>query len=43
LSTIRDSDLILVIADGQLRESGTHEELMTREGLYHQLYVKGNQ
>ena len=37
LSTIRDSDLILVMENGTVKEQGTHEELMARNGLYTQL------
>jgi len=43
LSTIRDADLILVIVSGLLVEQGTHDELMDRGGVYHQLYLKGTQ
>ena len=38
LSTIRNADLILVMKDGDIIESGTHEELMTRSGFYADLY-----
>jgi ATP-binding cassette, subfamily B, bacterial len=38
LSTIRHSDLILVMNKGELVESGTHDELMSRDGLYKQMY-----
>ncbi len=34
LSTIRDADLILVIHEGGIREYGTHEELLSKGGLY---------
>lgn len=37
LSTIRDADLILVIEKGKLVEQGTHDELMSRQGLYYYL------
>ncbi len=38
LSTIRNADKIVVLDQGQVRESGTHSELMTlEEGLYQQL------
>jgi ATP-binding cassette subfamily B protein len=38
LSTIQDMDRILVLHKGQLRESGTHQELLARRGIYHRLY-----
>jgi ABC-type multidrug transport system fused ATPase/permease subunit len=38
LSTIRRADLILVMNQGRLVEHGTHQELLSREGLYKQLY-----
>lgn len=38
LSTIRDADLILVMKDGDIVEVGNHEELMSRNGFYTQLY-----
>ena len=43
LSTIKDYDLILVIGNGVLIESGTHNELMERKGVYHDLFLKGEQ
>ncbi len=39
LSTIRTADVILVIAGGVIAERGTHEELMAKGGLYHELYT----
>ncbi|HUO06386.1 MAG TPA: ABC transporter ATP-binding protein [Candidatus Binataceae bacterium] len=38
LSTIERADRILVLAGGILRESGTHEELLQRRGLYFKLF-----
>lgn len=38
LSTIERADRILVLSQGILRESGTHEELLERRGLYRRLF-----
>jgi ATP-binding cassette subfamily B protein len=38
LSTIQDMDRILVLHKGELREAGTHQELLAARGLYHRLY-----
>ena len=38
LSTIQDMDRILVLHKGQLRETGTHQELLARRGIYYKLY-----
>jgi ATP-binding cassette subfamily B protein len=38
LSTIRDADLILVMEQGRIVETGTHDELLARGGAYHTLY-----
>jgi len=38
LSTIRHADRIFVLHRGELKEEGSHEELLAGRGLYHQLY-----
>lgn len=38
LSTIRSADTILVFHHGEIRERGTHEELIQHDGLYRKLY-----
>ena len=39
-STVRDADQIVVVKDGAIIESGTHEELLARGGYYADLYQK---
>ena len=38
LSTIQNADLIIVIQDGKITESGNHQELMQKNGFYSTLY-----
>ena len=38
LSTIKNADEIAVVDDGEIREQGTHESLMARQGIYYDLY-----
>lgn len=39
LSTVRNSDLILVMEHGEIIERGTHEELISLQGRYYKLYT----
>ena len=39
LSTVRNSDCIMVLEDGRVIERGTHDELIERQGKYYQLYT----
>ncbi|MGN1416437.1 MAG: ATP-binding cassette domain-containing protein [Oscillospiraceae bacterium] len=38
LSTLRDADMLCVIENGEVREMGTHDELIRRKGKYFELY-----
>jgi ATP-binding cassette subfamily B protein len=38
LSTVRSADRILVLSDGQIAETGRHEELLAHQGLYSRLW-----
>jgi ATP-binding cassette, subfamily B, multidrug efflux pump len=38
LSTIQDMDKILVLHKGELREAGTHQQLLAQRGIYYRLY-----
>ncbi len=38
LSTIRDADMIIVMKDGRVMESGNHDQLLEKKGVYYGLY-----
>ncbi len=40
LSTVVDADSILVLAEGQLAEQGSHADLLRRDGLYAQMWLR---
>ncbi|EER04776.1 multidrug resistance protein, putative [Perkinsus marinus ATCC 50983] len=41
LTTVRNCDVIYVITDGKIVESGNHDVLMANRGVYYDLYTKG--
>lgn len=40
VSTVRHADLILVMDEGEIRERGTHDELLDQDGLYAEMYER---
>ena len=40
LSTVRRANLILLMEEGRIIERGTHEELMSARGVYHDMVVR---
>jgi len=40
ISTVKDADLIIVLADGKIAEQGKHEQLIELNGIYADLHFK---
>lgn len=40
LSMVRGADCIYVLKDGEICESGTHDELMKKRGMYYEMFIK---
>jgi ATP-binding cassette, subfamily B, multidrug efflux pump len=40
ISTVKNADLIIVLEDGKIAESGKHEDLIKTQGIYAELYTK---
>jgi ATP-binding cassette subfamily B protein len=40
ISAVKDADLIIALDDGEIVESGDHQELLNKKGLYNSIYEK---
>ena len=40
ISTIKSADIIVAMEEGRVKETGSHDELMALEGLYHSLVMR---
>lgn len=43
LSTVKNSNVIMVLQDGRIVERGSHDELMAKKGMYYRLYTGSSQ
>lgn len=41
LSTVQDADAIIVLSKGEIIERGSHDELLSKKGVYYKLYTSG--
>ena len=41
LSTVKNAKRIYVVNSGKIAETGTHEELLLKQGIYAEMYAKG--
>ena len=39
ISSAKNADKIIVLEDGEITEQGTHNQLITKKGYYHELYL----
>lgn len=39
LSTVKSSDVIMVLEEGRIIERGSHDDLIEKKGKYYQLYI----
>ena len=42
ISSVQDADMIVVLDDGKINGVGTHEELLTGNGIYREVYESQN-
>jgi ATP-binding cassette subfamily B multidrug efflux pump len=40
ISTLKNLDNIIVLENAQIKEQGTHEELLSKEGIYYNIHIK---
>ena len=43
ISSVQEADKIILLEGGEVRASGTHEELLKSNGIYHEIYLSQNQ